>query len=685
MQSTTGNMKMEYMPSIEDHVKLAQAMGDAIRTWRTWCSGRGLINLWKRKLQNYYGLSEVGNNSQNIIAGGSEGELSFIKINDLRNLVQNQLQIVTGQRPAGIARASKPDTKCLRAARIGTVIAEYYMSRADLGFESKFVYGCEMALLLDEAWLELFWDKTLGRIVATDPETGQTERAGDCILRVHPIYNVARDPGTLIDNQKWNIISLRVNKFDSAATFPKFRDKIIVGEKDNLPEIPMNLLPDGSDSIWAHLLIADRTPACPNGRYALMISDQIVMDVEEGLPFSDYPLEKITSSEVLEGCTGYANSNDIMAMEQVTDALNSVVVTNQVTFGGQCLVGPDGNNIKQSDFGKGVRFFELPPDMVDKLKALDLLHTPPEIFNYIKVLDDKKAQQVGVNSVVRGQPEGQLAGASGTALALIQAQAIAFNSGSQRGYFKCLSNTMTKLLKILRRYQDTETTAEIVGKLKAESINKAFSYTGNDLENISSIVYELVNPIFQTLGGRLDLAKDLLREGQIKSPKQYLNLALTGQMDALVDDDEKDQLLILEENEALIEGRPVPAVITEMHADHIRSHNSLITQEAKEKDPEFVARVEDHVQEHIYLWFTASQINPALLIATNQQVLPVGQLPPMQKPEKTARGGLKGAEPRQIAAPPEESALNPGGEEALPGLPNVAGTEQEPVIPGVTQ
>ena len=665
----------QFFASIEDPDQLANEMKNKVKAYREWLTSRGMISLWQKKLSNYYGVSASGNSSQAVTAGGSEGELSMIKVNDLHNLIQGQLTMVTSQRPAGIAKAAKTDTKSLKSSRIGTAVAEHYLTQED--FETKFVNTCEIALLCDEAYQDLFWNKTAGDPIAVDPETGQPEMSGDCILRTHAPWNVARDMGFIVEHQRWHIISYRSNKFDDAAMYPKFADYILAAAVDDLPSIPMNAIPDDSDANWNHLLVADKSPAVPEGRYALMIAGKIVLD--SALPYPEYPIERMAPGDVIDGPIGYTSANDVLALEEVSDALYSVITTNQTTFGGQCIVEPEGANLKVTDLAKGVRYFELPPDMVDKLKPLQLTKTPPEIFNFLGMLNQKKEQQVGANSVTRGQPEGQLAGASGSAMALIQTQAIAFNSGIQRSYFKLLSGTMTKLIGILRVYADTPRIAKIVGKSKAAGL-KEFKYTGKDLDSVSSIVYELVNPISQSFGGRLTMAQDLLKAGQIKSPKQYITVVTTGQIDVLTEDDEADQMLILEENEALTDGGMIKAIITEMHADHIKSHMSILSSVEAKSDPSLVARVLAHVQEHINLWIQASMTNPGLLMATGQQ--PLLPAPGMGLPPQGAPQGSPGMD--RLVGDGMPPIVKKAKEIAQPSLPNVAGTKEKPNVPGVT-
>ncbi len=662
----------EFFAAIEDPVRLASAMQQKITEYRTWCSGTGRLSLWSNKLKNYYGISAAGNTSQRVTAGGSEGELSLIKVNDLHSLIQEQLVIVTSNRPAGQAKAINSDTQSLKAARIGSAIAEYYMLEG--GFEQKFVSTAEMALLCDEGFQDLFWDKDAGDPIAVDPETGQPEMSGDCILRTHAPWNVSRDVGMTVEYQKWHIISFRINKFNAAAAYPKFADQIIsVGQNDDLPEVPLNDIPEGSDVIWAHLLVCDRMAACPEGRYAILIGDWVVVDT--ALPYSCYPVERMSPSDVLDGATGYSAANDVMGLEQITDALHSIITTNEVTFGGQVLVAPEGSNLKPSDLAKGVRLFEMASDLIQFFKPLELCHTPPEVFKYIETLGMKKERAVGSVATSLAQQAAQ--GASGNSMALIQTHAISFNSGIQRSYYRNISSVMSKLIEILRTYADTPRVARIVGKSKAAAL-KEFKYTGADLSAISSIVYEMVNPMAQTFGGRLTFAQDLMKAGQIKSPKQYITMATTGQFESLAQDDEADGMLILEENEALNEGRPVMAVITEIHADHIKSHNSIITQEAKENDPDLVGRVTQHVQEHINLWMQASMSNPGILLATGQQPL-MGPPPPPGAPPPGAPVG-PGAEMGGGMPPVQKKAMDVKG----PELPNIAGTKEKPTIPGVT-
>lgn len=627
MKSITGS-NTEYFAAIpfDQPQRLGDEMKLKIDAWRRWGTSSGVFALQQKMFKNYYGYSGMGNSSQTILGGGAEGELSLMKVNDLRKLLQEQLVTVTSQRPAGIARAVNSDVQSLNSAKIGTAIAEYYMTEAN--FEADFVKACEMGLLLGEGFVESFWDKDVGDPIAVDPDTGKPEMSGDWKIRIHCPWNAARDVGANIKDQHWYILSFKANKFDLAAKYPKFADRIIACTQSEYNQrLELNKIPDDSDEIYANLLIHDRTPAVPDGRYSLLIGDDVVLDTT--LPYKDFPVDRMSPSDVIDGITGYTTAFDMLAAEQATDALASIILTNNVTFGGQSIVGPQGAELKVSDIAKGVRYFELPPDMVDKLKPLQMTKTAPETYQFLSMLRSMKAELTGNVTNVLGQQAVQ--GASGSAMALIQAQAIQFNSGAQRSYYRLISSQMTKGIFILAKYADTPRVARIVGKAKSIGL-KEFKYTGQDLNSISSIIFEMTNAVSQTMGGKLTMAQDLMNAGQITNPKQYLTVATTGNLDAMTMPDELDQMLLIEENEWLSEGKPVVAIITEIHADHIKAHRSVLSSPKAKENPEVVQATLEHIQDHINLWQEASVSNPGVLMATGQQPLQAATPPQMPPP-----------------------------------------------------
>lgn len=676
--------------SEKDPVKYVDACLEKITTWRDYCSSRGLNDLWERKLGAYYGLSEDSYSSQRVISSGTQGELSNIKINDMRSLVQNQLVVVTSARPTGIAKAINSDPKSLKNSRIATALAEYYQT--EQGFEQKFVDACEVALIVDECFQELYWDKDAGDPVRPEvDENGEIiaqkkpVMTGDARLRIHCPWNVARDPDMRSEDQKWHILSILCNRFELAAAYPQFSEQILKAAQDNASQLKLQVR-KGDDCVYLHLVVADRTPAVPEGRYSMIVGDTLIADM--ALPYALYPIDKITSAEVIDGPNGYCQSNDILAMEQSTDALHSIVLTNNVTFGGQSLVGPPLTGVDIQEVAKGLRYFQVAPELADKIQALQLTKSAPETYSYIEKLESKKQQALGS---VTGTLQAQATqGASGSAMALIQAQSVQFNSGTQRAYFRSMSRVMTKLIGVLRVYADSPRIIRIVGKAKSQGL-KEFKFTGKDLDSISSITYEQVNPVSQTIGGRMDMAKDMIANGMITNARMYLNFVQTGNLDVLTEPDEEMNLLILEENERLSNGEDVSVLITENHQNHIKAHMSVVASPEAKADARIVEATLAHIQEHLNVWQDASLNNPAILLATGQQPLPPppslmgppGGMPGAPMPDQGgAIGPGAGSDPSSAVIPPGE---NPENAPEMPNMPVNPATGERQTVPGAPQ
>jgi hypothetical protein len=127
---------------------------------------------------------------------------------------------------------------------------------------------------------------------------------------------------------------------------------------------------------------------------------------------------------------------------------------------------------------------------------------------------------------------------------------------------------------------------------------------------------------------------------------------------------------------------PSKPIITQMHADHIKSHTSQITLEMIASDDPAVQRILDHVQAHIDIWQQASATNPGILMATGQQPL----MPPPPPPGAPGMPPMPGAPAGvgKMMGDGQAPVVQKAGEVAHPNLPNIAGSQNKPTIPGVT-
>jgi len=164
--------------------------------------------------------------------------------------------------------------------------------------------------------------------------------------------------------------------------------------------------------------------------------------------------------------------------------------------------------------------------------------------------------------------------------------------------------------------------------IKLTKVNKEIYY-GFCLKEDPHFLLKDFTVTHNTTAGRAQIAENLMQMGLIKSPEKYLMVLNTGSLDYFMEDEVNELDTIKAENEALLKGDEVIAVITDDHASHIRQHKGVIADPILRKDPELLQRTLKHIQEHIDMLKT---VDPGLLGVIQQQPLPPTQA---QAPQNT--------------------------------------------------
>jgi len=156
---------------------------------------------------------------------------------------------------------------------------------------------------------------------------------------------------------------------------------------------------------------------------------------------------------------------------------------------------------------------------------------------------------------------------------------------------------------MLKAFAKAPRFASIVGKYKSSYIKK---FVGADLELVDRVTVESQSALATTTAGKTELATNLLQNGLIERPDQYLMVMETGRLDALTEGKEAKLLLIRRENEMLAEGQKVLAVSTDQHDLHISEHTSVLANPETRGQPHIVQAALAHIQEHDKLWHRPS-------------------------------------------------------------------------------
>lgn len=605
--------------------------------------------------------------SHHIRFTGENDELATLPVNDIRNLADHIIVMITSNRPAFQARATNTDYKSLVQTKLAEGLLDYYLREKELEVYLK--RAVEYAVVLGSGYVKMEWNSTTGEIYDFNEDTKTPVYEGDVQFSNLSPFDVVYDSTKESTMQDWVLCRSFKNKYDLAAKFPEYRDKII-----NLPtksELYRNRFEfmsyDESSDVPMYEFYHKRTESMPDGRYMLFLTKDIIL-MDTPMPYRTLPLFRISPADILGTSYGYTPLFDILPLQEASNALYSIIMTNQNAFGVQNIYVPRGADIAVNQLFGGLNVIE-GNAQAGIPQPLNLTQTPKEIFEMLDRIDQKMETLSGINSVARGNPEASLR--SGAALALVQSMAIQFISGLQQSYVKLIEQSGTALINMLKDFAAVPRVAAIVGK-NNRSFMKEFK--GDDLTNVNRVIVDVGNALSRTTAGRVQMAENLLQYGLLKNPKQFITLINTGNLDVVTEDEQTEMLLIRAENEKLVTGDKVIAIATDSHQEHINQHKSVLADPDLRFDPELVARTLAHIQEHITLLRT---IDPDLLTILGVQPLnpPAGPTPdqnpaaPMEPPQQ----GMAGVKPEpggnQVSGPGIEQGVN------LPKVPKPPQTQ----------
>lgn len=607
----------DYFATLQENDVLAE-LNRRVSRYDEWLSSSGVMSRWARVLKVYNGLKpDDGDQTISTVrlrSGGKQGELAYLHANHFRNLCQHVLVLVTGQRPALQVRASNSDSASQVQAQLGNSVIDYYLREKKV--EANLKQAVEHCVLWGESHITTLWNPGAGDPYVTDPETQRVVREGDIEVRNVLPNDVIRDVNARrLADSPWRIIRRVENKYELAARFPDKAQAIMGTNNQSITSkiAAYNEYNADSDLIPVYWFFHDKSDLLPDGRMTYFVDGAVLVD--GSLAYDGIPVYSLIPSEIPNLPTGYTPSFDALPLQESINIIGSSIISNQRAFGVQNIwTKPGGVSVNQ--VAGSLNLIE----SNERPEALQLCATPPELFNFRQTLIQEMENIMGVNSVVRGNPEANLK--SGAALALVASQAVQFMSGLQGAYNSAMESVGGAMLRLLQTYAKTTRVATIVG-LKGRAYQKQFS--GADLAAARSVVVEQVAAVSKTAAGQIEIANQLLQAQMIKRPEEYLSVVTTGKLDPLVEDDSAKLLLVRAENEALLEGRPHLPHVGEIHADHIQGHLNLLASPEAKENPQLVIRVLEAVNEHIALWRSA---DPAILMITGQQPPPQPARPP---------------------------------------------------------
>lgn len=651
MKAKAGKKPHVYFAAL-DADELAPEMIEKAGEFDSYTEACGLSAAWNQSYRYYY------NQQFNFYAGengmqkvGEDSEITAISINHYRNFIKHVLVLTTQNKISYEPMAKNSDTRSLQQTRLARNILDTYTKEKRINRYLK--RAAESALVYNKGFVEVTWEPTSGKPFSVEDyvnEDGETRQRlvyeGDVkVGNRHPrsvYYDYTIEDW---DNKDWVMTVDFVNKWDLSvrygdeSKYPGLAEKIInLDTKGSYTAKRRQMYPgrQGSDEIAVFKLYHKRTDAMPNGRF-FMFCDREVVLYDGPIQYSRLPVFRIVPGEVLFTGEGYTDAFDIIGIQQGLNLMASTAISNLEAFGLQRVLNPRGNNLSATQISKGLHVLNYdaqagPP------QPLNMSTMPGEIFKMWEMLERTGETLSGINSVARGNPESSLK--SGVALSLVQSMAVQYASGFAESWANLAEDVGTFIIELIKDFASTERMAAMAGKHNRGALK---SYTGKDLDQIQRVTVDLGNPMSRTTAGRVEMASQLLQQGMIKNPAEYLNVIETGQLDPIFEGPMAELDLIRSENEMMLDGGQPPTLRTDNHQVHIQEHLSLLNNPEIRMNSPLTKLVTDHIQQHEALMAPPPQMQPQG--APPMAGPPVPQGPPPMPP------GPPGPPPMSMNAP----------------------------------
>lgn len=638
--------------------------------WTCWTAYRAYHNI------NATGV-DVNSPMSQLMAAGEQGELLAMAIPHYRSLVRHQIALFTAERPEWDPIARTSDSSASRQVPAAANLLDHVASTGVL--DQRLQEQVETMMTTGSSYYVTDWDVNAG--------TGGRGWFREIVLAP---WEMVHERVRHYEDAKWWIFRTRESRWDWVAFFakddPEKARQIAEYDAGLDPLIDEefidrqgSLYGDDGDRVVVLNVIAKPSLACPTGRYAKILSQDVVL-VDSPYPYGDeVTISRMCASEFLGTSVPYSDSWGALAGAEAYNAVLSMIMTRVDTCGVPNFCLPEGSELDYQDIVGGNNVWRIPPGG-EKPQAVDLLQLPDVLPGILELLKGEMDSTGGVNSVTRGQPQENVS--SGSMAALMQTMAMQFNNNLERAWVLNLERVGTHHVKIFQRMASEPMFVDVCGQ---DNKWLAKQVSSEDVSSISRVAVKTASAISKTKAGRAEIADRLFQQKAIQ-PEEYLNVIQTGQLDRLFQGPVGKLNLIKAENEKLGRGEQVSALVWEDHQLHVREHESLLTTDLRE-DPALVQIVFAHLDEHYQLWSKLSREDPDRLAAMGVPPLPMAlSIGQQAMAMQSMAMGAPPPQPAQHGPPPAQneqpntqpSKAQPGPKAAPPGVEpsSVAPTEQ---------
>ena len=589
---------------------------------------------------------------------GEQGEFTYLQVGHYRNAIRHKIALVTSERPAFEPHASTNDPDAIEQVATAGNVLDYAMDQR--GVNQVLHNACETGVLMGGSYVMLSWDHDAGDLVPR------------ALTNLEVVHQEARDWGDV----EWVIARTfesrwRLAAEADAAGNPELGVEIAKADfgAADYQFSPVHYHEDRSirsERIPVYHFFHKSVPHMPGGRYTRVTGDALVLQ-DGPSPFVEIPVYRFAPNEFVGTSTPFANAWDVMALHTMANAITSAMVSRIDAYGVSNVVYTEGTEFGVDDLN-GLTLTSIPPGFAPPT-PLDVLPNNPMLPNTQAMIEGMIDKISGINSVVRGQPADNIS--SGSMAALVEAQAVKFNSPDEAAYTYLAEKVGTGIIKMYQAFADEEMLITVSGE--SDRIVKQFK--ADAIDKIARVSVQRTNPLTKTNAWKQDAANQMLAQGTIDSPQEYMGVVKTGRFESLFTDDVALLAHIKDENSRLLRGEPVQAGQIERHDLHVQEHAGQLDSRIRESNPQAAQALQMHIMEHLKHWMESSMSNPALLAALGMQPLPPP--PAIQMQMQQMAGGQPGGQPA-----PGDGKPGPAPDGKVKGTNAAAGADREPGMPG---
>jgi hypothetical protein len=632
-----------------------------------WRNNPVYMSWFRNQLIYFSNVIAPSNWDTSFIFKGKQGELIQMLVPISRSLVRQIVGIVTKQNlyfrcliNPGDEENKNQQSNVMETARLGNSLCKDIVTSQSM--DLKYAQSVENGMITGMSFMYVRWRTDKGPIHTKD-QMGTQHFKGDIMVSVPTVWDVNFDP-SIPDPDDWTWVQVREihNRWDLIAQMPNLREEIMdlpsVRESSNAFNIAGSQCPSDDDNVYVWNAYHKPTPAMPKGRYIAYGSSRCVLFDGDNL-YGELPVY-VSRPEAIPGTgLGYPFYSNLLPLQEMYDTCISSIGTNNAAFGVQNILAPRGANINsQSILGMNWVSYTPMPGIPNggKPEPLQLTQSSPETYKFCEMLKGLMMEISQVNAALRGDPPPQVS--SGTAIATLTATAYETINSTAKSSRIMLHKAMFGAINCYRRFSSVP--RKLATSASGQSVNTTF--IGTDLDPIKGVDLQEVNPMMQTLSGRMEIAKDVMSQGLITNLKGYFAVMEGAPPEEMYKNELGQEDLVNRENEALIKGEVVTVLNIDDHAYHIMMHSIPLNDPKvrlnKKLSDEFLAHILEHDQlaRNVDPFFAAMVLTgkmpeggppPPPMMPGQEQGMP-GQKPAMQPTPTSTENGIA---PGNVAKP----------------------------------